>query len=292
MLTVMTPTYNRASILPVVYESLALQTSDDFLWLIIDDGSIDKTEELVQNWISESRVKIEYLKKTNGGKASALNVAIDHLDTPYAVCLDSDDFFYPNAVAQAIEQMDVIAEDGRYCGILALRNKPDGEVMGGRRIPEAYEDITAADLFLRLHLRTELVCFYKTEILKMYRFPEFEGEKFVSPAWMQYEISQKYLFKTSQTSFCQCEYLQDGLTKNKQKVILRNPHGYTCVKLYSFNLSPSIKLRVKHGIMYEYGCLLSKDKDMIKNSSHKILAMLLLPVSVAYYFCRYKKNDQ
>ncbi len=56
-LTVFTPTYNRADLLPRGYEALARQTSKDFKWLIIDDGSKDNTRELVRTWITEESYK-------------------------------------------------------------------------------------------------------------------------------------------------------------------------------------------------------------------------------------------
>ena len=48
-LTILTPTYNRMNNLPVLYESLKKQTSQDFIWLLIDDGSQDGTAEMVEN---------------------------------------------------------------------------------------------------------------------------------------------------------------------------------------------------------------------------------------------------
>lgn len=277
MLTIVTPTYNRAHTLPKVYASLLNQTSKKFTWLIVDDGSTDNTEQLVSNWIAENRLQIQYFKKENGGKASALNVGIDHLQTTYAVCLDSDDIFYPNAVESALIELDSIEGDDACCGLLALRNNPDGSVMGHIEIPKEMAMVTAQDIFLRLHLKTELICFYKVSILKNYRFPEFKGEKFVSPAWMQYEITQRYKYKASGKKYCQCEYIDDGLTKNKNKLIIKNPKGYTCVKRFSFDLAPSLIQRMKHGIMYDCGCIIGHDKNWLKNVNHKVWAILLWP---------------
>ena len=149
--------------------------------------------------------------------------------------------------------------------------------MGRKEIPREFSTVTAADIFLKLQLRTELICFYKTEILKEYRFPEFNGEKFVSPAWMQYAITQEHYYRTSWDKLCCCEYIGDGLTRNKKKVIVKNPLGYTCVKLWSFNLAPTLKMRIKHGIMYDCGCILGKDKNWVKNAKHKCWAVLLYP---------------
>lgn len=278
MITVMTPTYNRAYILENCYKSLLKQSNKRFKWMIIDDGSTDNTSDLVKKWIEESIINIDYIKKTNGGKASALNVGIDKLDTDYAVCLDSDDVFFENTIELAEKQLTSI-NDQNCCGILALRNNPDGTVMGNQEIPRQYIFITAADVFLNLNLTTELICFYKSNILKQYRFPSFEGEKFVSPAWIQYEITKKYKFKTSWDKLCECEYVTDGLTKNKKKIIQQNPLGYSSVKLYSFNQSPSLKLRIKHGIMYDCGCLIANNKNWLNGVEHKCLAKFLMPIA-------------
>lgn len=59
-LTIFTPTFNRAYTLHKCYESLKRQTSKDFVWLIIDDGSSDNTKELVDKWINENEVEIRY----------------------------------------------------------------------------------------------------------------------------------------------------------------------------------------------------------------------------------------
>ena len=290
LLTVATPTYNRAYTLGECYKSLCEQTDKRFMWLVIDDGSSDDTEELIASWKSEGKILIKYYKKVNGGKASALNVGINLLETQYAVCLDSDDRFFPETVEIALKLLQKIEHDEKCCGILALRNNPDGTVMGNKELPQNITKITAADLFLKYNLNTELICFYKVNILKKYRFPEFDGEKFVSPAWMQYEITQKYYYSPSWEKLCCCEYIGDGLTKNKRKVIKKNPHGYTCVKKYSFDLSTDLKLIIKHGIMYDCGCLLGHDKMWLKNVRHKGWAVILMPIAAIVKWRKFSDN--
>lgn len=67
-ITVFTPTYNRAYTLQRLYESLRKQTQYDFEWLIVDDGSTDNTESLVQEFIRENSLfNIRYVKKENEG---------------------------------------------------------------------------------------------------------------------------------------------------------------------------------------------------------------------------------
>ena len=74
---VFTPTFNRAYILPKLYESLVAQTSRDFSWLIVDDGSTDNTAELVHGWQAEGLVPITYIYQENGGKQRATNTGQD-----------------------------------------------------------------------------------------------------------------------------------------------------------------------------------------------------------------------
>ena len=68
LLTIFTPSYNRAYILPKLYESLKRQTDKRFEWVIVDDGSVDDTESLVNGWINESLININYQKQQNQGK--------------------------------------------------------------------------------------------------------------------------------------------------------------------------------------------------------------------------------
>ena len=63
-LTVFTPAYNRADTLVRLYESLKSQTDKRFIWMVIDDGSTDNTETLINNYKkSECDFEIEYIKK-------------------------------------------------------------------------------------------------------------------------------------------------------------------------------------------------------------------------------------
>ena len=286
-ITIITPSYNRAHTLPACYTSLLAQTSNDFIWMIIDDGSTDGTDELISKWKSECNIfEIQYYKKENGGKASALNMAFDLLRTEYAVVLDSDDTFYSTAVESAVTELKACSNDENCCGLMALRHNPDGTVMGGKEL-KAGSKISMIDI-LNGDYRTELVCFYKSNILKANKFPQFPGEKFVSPQWLDFELSRSYYFISSNSKICICEYEEDGLTRNKRTIIKKNPHGYTAVKRQSFEFSKSLKLSIKHGIMYDCGCIIGRDKNWLRRSPRKMLSIVLMPMAYLVYFLRFK----
>lgn len=68
LLTIFTPTYNRANKLENVYNSLKNQISSEYEWLIVDDGSIDNTKKIVEKFINDSLLNVRYIKKDNGGR--------------------------------------------------------------------------------------------------------------------------------------------------------------------------------------------------------------------------------
>lgn len=288
-LTIITPTYNREKTLPAVYNSLSKQTTKNFKWLVVDDGSTDGTESLIKEFTDSSDFEILYYKKENGGKARALNFALDLVETPYTVCLDSDDTFAADAVERALHLLHEEDENGNCCGIIGLRNNLDGTVMGGQEIPRSYKYITIVDIYNDCNIKSEFITFYKTEILKTCRFPEIEGEKFMPPSWVHYALCENYKFRTTWDTLCFCEYINDGLTKNKRKVVVRNPKGYTLIKKISFKYSKGLKRKFKNAIMYDCGCIIGKDKQWLSNAPYKGIALISYPLGFLAYQMRFKK---
>ena len=93
VVSVITATYNRKHTLRAVYEGLLLQTFIDFEWIIVDDGSIDGTSELVAKWKPSFPIVYKYME--NGGRPSAVNFGLTCAKGKYLVCLDSDDVPVP-----------------------------------------------------------------------------------------------------------------------------------------------------------------------------------------------------
>ena len=91
LITIVTPSYNRGYIIRKLYNSL-VQQERLFEWIIVDDGSTDNTKEIVNGFIGENIFPIKYIKKNNGGKHTAINMAMKHIQTPLTMIVDSDDF--------------------------------------------------------------------------------------------------------------------------------------------------------------------------------------------------------
>ena len=104
MITVFTPTYNRAYIIENLYKSLQRQTFKDFEWLVIDDGSTDNTEELFASWTNEISFPVRYIKQQNGGKHRAINRGVKEANGELFFIVDCDDYLREDAVETILEQ--------------------------------------------------------------------------------------------------------------------------------------------------------------------------------------------
>ena len=80
LITIYTPTYNRKNLLPRLYDSLCNQTCKEFVWLVVDDGSTDGSETLINQWKLDSPFQIQYIYKENGG---GLTVELLIMQSPF-----------------------------------------------------------------------------------------------------------------------------------------------------------------------------------------------------------------
>lgn len=232
MITILTPTYNRAYILVRLYESLKHQTLNDFEWIIVDDGSEDETEELIKQWkIEDNGFYIRYIKIKNGGKHRALNRAVPISKYEYIFIVDSDDYLVENAVELIHKWIATIAGSERFAGVAGLRAKPDGTIIGQCSIETEFIDATNIQR-MKYKLLGDKAEVYRKDLLLKYPFPEFEGEKFIAEGAIWDAIaSDGYKIRWFSKPIYIGDYLEDGLTKNDsidRKIV--NFQGYTYVE--------------------------------------------------------------
>lgn len=279
LLTVFTPTYNRANLIHKCYESLKRQTVKDFEWLIIDDGSSDNTRKVVQNWIGvETEFKIRYIYKENGGLHTGYNTAIDNLKTELAMCIDSDDYLTDNCI-ELIKQKWDSANAEKYAGILGLDVFEDGKILGDR-LSENVEEINLIDIITgyakitkadrKIIMRTDL---YK-EVAPMI---VFKGEKNFNPHYMHLEISGKYNMLVLNQALCVVEYQPDGMGANMWWQYYNSPNSFLEIrKQYLSFENISLKFKIKNTIHLISSCIFIR-KSAIKECNNKLLCVILYP---------------
>lgn len=226
-LTIFTPTYNRAHTLSKLYASLKKQTCIEFEWLVVDDGSIDGTSQLFKQWTEEGIINITYIKKENGGKHRAINLAALRAKGELFFIVDSDDFIVENAVESILEKWNNITDKSKMAGLCFRKvNNKTGLIMG-KEFPCPLSTTSLAIHYnLRIHCDKAEV--FLTDLLCKFPFPEIEGEKFLSEAfvWNKIAISETPLLLCVNQGIYICEYLEDGLTKNFIKLMKANPKGF------------------------------------------------------------------
>lgn len=96
-ITVLTPVYNRATLLPRLLDSLLRQTFKDFEWIVVDDGSTDNTQEVLAKLKQRcgDAFPMTCLYKDNGGKHMAINMGVTHARGELFFIVDSDDMLPP-----------------------------------------------------------------------------------------------------------------------------------------------------------------------------------------------------
>ena len=98
LFSIIIPTYNRADFIHKTINSAIAQTYTDFEIIVVDDGSTDNTQEIVEK-IKDKR--IHYYKKENAERGAARNYGIKKANGNYITFLDSDDLLYPNYLEEA-----------------------------------------------------------------------------------------------------------------------------------------------------------------------------------------------
>lgn len=287
LITIFTPTYNRKENLKDCYDSLKSQIDKDFIWQIIDDGSSDGTEDIVKNWISESIINIEYYKVPNGGKARAINKSLDLTITELWVCLDSDDVFIPDSISLIKEHYEDIKNDENVCGLFSLRGKDASNPMQGVQIPSDIKRSTQSHIRYQIGIIPEYTHVYKTDVAKRFKYPSIDGENYFPLSYVYDQIDQEYVYKIIHRPIVICEYKNDGLTKNKRKVIVKNPNGYMMYKKQLIKYAPTVKEKMKAASTYIAGSLLAK-KNPFKDNENNLLTLVCYPIGLVDYLLRYK----
>lgn len=287
-IAVLTPTYNRANTLPKLFQSLKAQTDKNFVWYVVDDGSLDDTESLIENYKKNTgEFSIIYLKKQNGGKHTALNVGIKEISEYLTIIVDSDDYLTSDAIETIHKDYDLI-KDKTFCGISYLKGK-DEKTPLWCSLPEDFIIGSNVETRYNRNIKGDMAEVFKTDILKQFPFPEIACEKFISEAVVWAKMSGPYKILYKNNIIYIAEYRKGGLTDNSHKLIFNNPKGacltYNVLSGRGFNL----KNKIKYTLLYATSAITAKNKKIIKNSSNPALCFFLMPFAWALYLRRKKK---
>lgn len=318
-ITIFTPTYNREKILKRLYSSLKRQTCKNFIWLIIDDGSTDRTEEVVNKWIMENAIDIKYIKQKNTGKSMAHNRAVNMTDTELFLCLDSNDFISVNAVEMILDCWDKVKNDKNITGIMSPKKvqfqdvsrelnirllpkylkikhdkKPCAKAFGDEyyikeeKVRDGYVKTSLKDAYRLFGLNGEAMLVFRTSVISRYQFPHIEGESFVPEAYLYDLIDKEGKLAVLNRTLCVHRYQVEGYTFNMSKLIKDNPKGYLLYVRQRLIDDESTKSRFLDYIRYISVARIIKEKGIIKNAVDRKTALAAYPFGILFFLIRYK----
>lgn len=279
-ITVFTPTYNRAKLLERCFKSLLKQTSNKFVWLIIDDGSSDNTKETVDSFKSKCDFEIDYYYKKNGGKPSAHNYALDVCKTKYFLILDSDDILTSNAIEILNKKIDLIKDKDEISGIIGNRGKINCDEIIGTPVP----DVTFSkgiELYQKYGMKGDTLRIYKTDVIKKFPFPIIEGEKFVPENVVFDAIDIKYKMLVIKEVLYLGEYQENGYSNKIDIIRHNNPIGYSLSLKSASETAIVLKKKINWTILYIIWTHSFKIKSF-ENYKSKLRYILLWPISCIF----------
>ena len=261
LITVFTPTYNRAALLSRLYEGLCEQPFEIFEWLVVDDGSTDNTLDVINGYKAEAKFPIRYFRQGNGGKHRAINRGIDEARGELFFIADSDDCLAPGALKKVKAVYESVATDRRFAGVVGLDETFDGALIGSA-LPYDMIDCSAIDIRLKYHVTGDMKEVFRTSVLKEFRFPEFYGERFCPEALVWNRIAQKYKLRYFNKAIYVADYLLDGLTQRIVRIRMESPMASTThySELNSYAVPTMQKLKAAINYWRFWYCL--RDKSM------------------------------
>lgn len=287
LLTIITPTFNRARTLPRCFESLQKQTNKNFEWIVVDDGSTDDSAGVIEAFDSDA-FSITRLRKENGGKHTALNAAHPFVHGEYVLILDSDDYLTETAVDSILKSWNCYVLQEEIGMLIFLKGTDPAspvctvndyekpvDVLRYRRKPIHGNDcceVVRADLFLK------------------YPFPVFSGETFIAECALWNRVGKTHQCVYINSVVYICEYLEDGLTKSGRILRIRNPRGGMFTSNLRMDQKNYCSQRIKYGILFAcYGYFAGmQGKDILDwdDSNRGMKTVCLLPGFVLYLFWR------
>lgn len=285
LLTIFTPTYNRAHLLQRVYDSLLVQTNQNFEWVIVDDGSADNTPELVQQFADERKIKIVFDKQANSGKHIAINRGLQLASGELFLILDSDDELTKDAVEKVITQWNKLLKEPdfeMFGGLVANKSYTNGKGIGNELNYETL-DTTIIDYRFHRKITGDKLEIFKTLLIKQYPFPA-NGEKFCPEALIWNRIGSKYKFRFFNDSIYLAEYLPDGLTDRIVTIRKKSPNNTATyyAELATYNIPFAEK--IKAGINYWRFCIYDRSTSLPGKFSkiNLFLGLITMPFGLIF----------
>jgi glycosyltransferase involved in cell wall biosynthesis len=290
LFTVFTATFNRRETLGRVFRSLQEQTSRDFEWLIVDDGSTDGTEELIAPWRAAADFPIRYFRQDNAGKHVAMNRGAREAAGELFLPLDSDDACVPEAIATFARHWQAIPSPARerFSGICCHCMDEHGHLLGNG-FGEPWFDAYPAQVAGTGRVVGEKWGFHRTEIQRRFPFPEYPAEKSVPESLVWDRIGREYMLRYIDVALRIYHPSPDGWMAALRLRAAKSPNAHADYYLQRLGLPVGAADRAK-ALTNQVRYALHARRPVRLGNSNRIASALLLPAALPLGTLLYLKD--
>lgn len=192
-LSILTVANNKASKLKDIYESLLINLKYplDVEWLIMDDGSEDRTKNIVEEFIKERYIEIKYFYQENQGNTIAINNLMEYVKGDWILNCNPDDYLSSNAFEIIDKKVKLIEDDLNIYALSFLKCDMYGDV-SGNEFPKDGAKTKAFDLYYKDEIKGEKIFLFNAKIRNKYKHVLEINEKYITPKRMLHKIDKNY----------------------------------------------------------------------------------------------------
>lgn len=258
---ILTCTYNRPDKIIQLMDSLNLKQEINTIWIVVNDGSKTDYREFERRL--DSYNNILYYRKQNEGKVKSLNFGFNKIEEFaeknkikrfLTLIIDDDDLLLENAIPTVKQYFNKnISSRNDMIGGYQFQFKFIGKYYNKKSI-NLFKSLEKNFIGNRFEFEKEFgghdgVLCYMDNIIKKYRYPEFEHETYMGPTVIEYLFAlDGYKMEYCQDVIGVAEYYEDGLTKSGRLTRLKNPLGMIEYSSLKARFSIGLFSRFKYSI--------------------------------------------
>lgn len=220
------PTYNHGILLQVLFQSLQKQNFNDYEVIVVNDGSTDNTREVLNKWYNSKYFNLTVIHQENKGRAAALKKAVVVASGTYTIIMDSDDYFIEDSLIKIASMLSKVFQNNckrEVAGISGLALSKKDKLLIGDKFPHDYFCSNLLAIRADYKVKGDKKEIVLTKILKDNMYDMEVGNIRVPTSYIWAKISKRFDFIFINEPFIVKEYLVSGMTKNIDKIRMKNP---------------------------------------------------------------------
>ena len=169
-------------------------------------------------------------------------------------------------------------------GISFLRGYDENKIIGDV-FPTKKSIYNGIDIQFRYKITGDKAEVWRSDILKQYQFPVFDGEKFQGENYIWWQIARRYNMLYVNEIIYITKYLDGGLTLSGKKMRIKNPKGGMENSRQAFYKEFPLKTRLKYSWLYDCYAFFDNKKpsEAIKESGNKFMTAMMMPLGYLLY---------